>query len=61
MGRQRWQFIAVGVTVVIGVMMYAATYDSYLNLTSSYEQTYDRLSFADMTIAGGYEALPDTI
>ena len=35
MGRQRWQFIAVGVTVVIGVMMYAATYDSYLNITSS--------------------------
>ncbi len=61
MGRQRWQFIAVGVTVVIGVMMYAATYDSYLNITSSYEQTYDRLAFADMTVAGGDEDLPDTI
>lgn len=61
MRRQRWQFIAVGVTVVIGVMMYAATYDSYLNLTASYEQTYDRLAFADMTIAGGDEALPNTI
>lgn len=61
MRRQRWQFLAVGVTVVIGVMMYAATYDSYLNLTASYEQTYERLAFADMTIAGGDEALPNTI
>ncbi|MEA2022666.1 MAG: FtsX-like permease family protein [Actinomycetota bacterium] len=61
MRRQRWQFIAVGVTVVIGVMMFAATYDSYLNLTASYEQTYDRLAFADMTITGGDDALPDTL
>ncbi|MEA3501460.1 MAG: FtsX-like permease family protein [Actinomycetota bacterium] len=61
MRRQRWQFLAVGVTVVIGVTMYAATYDSYLNLTASYEQTYDRLAFADMTITGGNETLPDTI
>ncbi len=56
--RQRWQFIAVGATVVIGVMMFAATYDSYLNLTASYEQTYERLFFADMTITGGDEDLP---
>jgi putative ABC transport system permease protein len=58
---QRWQFLAVGATVVIGVMMFAATYDSYLNLTASYEQTYDRLAFADMTITGGDEELPDTL
>jgi len=55
---QRWQFLAVGATVVIGVMMFTATYDSYLNLTASYEQTYDRLAFADMTITGGDEDLP---
>jgi putative ABC transport system permease protein len=61
MRRQRWQFLAVGVTVVIGVMMFAATYDSYLNLTASYEQTYERLAFADMTITGGDETLPETI
>ena len=61
MRRQRWQFLAVGATVVIGVMMFAATYDSYLNLTASYEQTYDRLAFADMTINGGEEGLPDTL
>jgi len=61
MKRQKWQFLAVGVTIVIGVMMFAATYDSYLNLTASYEQTYDRLAFADMTIAGGDEGLADTL
>ncbi len=61
MRRQRWQFLAVGITVVIGVMMYAATYDSYLNLTASYEQTYDRLAFADTTVTGGDEDLPDTL
>ena len=61
MRRQRWQFIAVGVTVVIGVTMFAATYDSYLNLTESYEQTYERLSFADVTVIGGQEDLPDTL
>ena len=58
---QRWQFLAVGTTVVIGVMMFAATYDSYLNLTASYEQTYERLAFADMTVTGGNEGLPDTL
>ena len=61
MKRQKWQFMAVGVTVVIGVMMFAATYDSYLNLTASYEQTYERLDFADMTITGGDEDLPHTL
>jgi putative ABC transport system permease protein len=58
---QRWQFLAVGATVVIGVMMFAATYDSYLNLTASYEQTYDRLAFQDMMIAGGDDGLPATL
>ena len=61
MRRQRWQFLAVGVTVVIGVMMFAATYDSYLNLTASYQETYDRLSFADTTITGGEDDLAETL
>ncbi|MFV1970739.1 MAG: cell division protein FtsX, partial [Acidimicrobiia bacterium] len=61
MKRQRWQFLAVGATVVIGVMMFASTYDSYRNLTTSYEQTYERLAFADMTITGGDDDLPDRL
>jgi len=61
MKRQKWQFMAVGVTIVIGVMMFAATYDSFLNLTASYQQTYERLDFADMTIAGGDDGLVDAL
>lgn len=56
--RQRWQFLAVGATVMLGVLMFAATYDSYQNLTASYQQTYRRLAFADMTITGGADGLP---
>lgn len=59
--RQGRQFLAVAVTVVIGVMMFAATYDSYRNLKVSYQQTYNRLVFADMTISGGEESLADTL
>jgi len=59
--RQKWQFLAVGVTIAIGVMTFAATYDSYRNLTVSYQRTYDRLAFADMTITGGADDLPDTL
>jgi putative ABC transport system permease protein len=52
MGR-RWQVAAVLLTVVFGVMLYAASYDAYLNLERSYQRTYDRLVFADLTVAGG--------
>lgn len=51
--RQRWQFVAVAVTIVLGVMLFAASYDAFLNLSASYQQTYDKLAFADLTIAGG--------
>jgi putative ABC transport system permease protein len=51
----------VTVTVVIGVMMFAATYDSYHNLTASYQQTYERLAFADMTITGGGDDIAEDI
>ncbi len=51
--RQRWQFVAVVLTIVLGVMLFAASYDSFLNLSASYEQTYERLAFADLTVSGG--------
>lgn len=56
MGRQRWQFLAVLVTIVLGVMMFAASYDAYRNLETSYNDTYDRLAFADMTVTGADQA-----
>ena len=52
MRRQRWQFVAVLVTIVLGVMLFAASYDAYRNLEASYTDTYDRLAFADMTVTG---------
>jgi putative ABC transport system permease protein len=50
--QRRWQFVAVAVTITLGVLMFAASYDAYLNLESSYQGTYDRLGFADMTVTG---------
>ena len=59
--RQRGQFLAVLVTIVLGVMMFAATYDAYRNLEASYNGTYDRLAFADMTVTGGASSLADAL
>ncbi|MGD2061672.1 MAG: ABC transporter permease, partial [Acidimicrobiia bacterium] len=50
--RQRGQFLAVSVTIALGVMLFASTYDSYRNLDGSYNATYDRLAFADITVVG---------
>ena len=51
--RQRWQNLAIAATVTIGVTLFAASFDAFLNLEASYNQTYERLAFADMTITGG--------
>ena len=57
--RQKWQFIAVLVTVVLGVMMFAGTYNAYLNLGSSLEGTYERLAMADITVVGAEDGFVD--
>jgi putative ABC transport system permease protein len=57
----KWQFLAAGLTVLVGVMMFAATYDSYRNLKDSYNETYQRLAFADMTVTGGDDDIADTL
>ncbi len=49
----RAQVIAVVVTVMLGVMLFAASYDAFRNLTASYQQTYDDLVLADLTVSGG--------
>jgi putative ABC transport system permease protein len=50
--RQKWQFIAVLITVVLGVGMFAGSFNAYLNLGSSLEGSYDRFAMADMTVSG---------
>lgn len=59
--QQRWQFLAVLVTITLGVMMFAASYDAYRNLEASYTGTYDRLALADVTITGAEPGVADTI
>ena len=51
--RHRAQFIAVAVTVFLGVTMFVASYDSYLNLRTSYEATFTEFRFANVTYVGG--------
>lgn len=52
-GRRRWQFAAILVTVVLGVALFGASYDAYQNLLASYQAVFDRTRFADLTIEGG--------
>ena len=61
MRRQRWQFLAVFVTIALGVMLFAASYDAFLNLESSYNGTYDRLGFADITVTGAGDSFPAAV
>ncbi|NNC93185.1 MAG: FtsX-like permease family protein [Acidimicrobiia bacterium] len=50
---QRAQFIAVTITIFLGVTMFAASYDSYQNLKASYESTFTDFRFANLTMSGG--------
>lgn len=56
LARRRWQFLAVLVTIVLGVTMFGGSFDAYRNLDASYRRTYERLHFADLTISAGDQA-----
>lgn len=51
--RQKAQYLAVAVTVVLGVSLFAASFDAFRNLEVSYRRTYERLAFADLIVSGG--------
>lgn len=51
--RSKAQVIAVAITIMLGVMIYVATAGAFQNLSASYQETYDRLNFADWTATGG--------
>jgi putative ABC transport system permease protein len=51
--RHRAQFLAVTLTVFLGVMVFAASYDSFQNLQTSYDRTAVEFRFANLTAAGG--------
>ncbi len=51
--RARWaQFAAVGVTILLGVALFGASFDAFQNLTASYQAMYQRLAFADLVATG---------
>jgi putative ABC transport system permease protein len=51
--RHKAQFIAVAITMFLGVTLFAASYDSFQNLQASYSETHTEFRFANLTIAGG--------
>ncbi|MFR9752367.1 ABC transporter permease [Nocardia sp. 004] len=55
--RKPAQAAAIAVTVMLGVLLFIASYDSFRNLSTSYERTYTRLHFADFTAVGGDPAV----
>ena len=54
---RRGPFLAVIVTVVLGVALFGASYDAFLNLTASYEELYTETHFADVSAVGGDPAV----
>ncbi len=51
--RQRAQFAAIAITVLLGVALYAASYDAFRGLEASYKRAYSEERFADLTVTGG--------
>ena len=52
-GRHKPQFIAITLTIFLGVTIFSAAFDSYTNLVTSYDETAVEYRFANLTIAGG--------
>jgi len=50
---RRAQFLAIGITMFLGVTLFGASFDAFQNLTASYEGLYRDLAFADLTVTGG--------
>ncbi|MGB0878320.1 MAG: FtsX-like permease family protein [Mycobacterium sp.] len=53
LGRRPTQSAAIAAIVMLGVLLFIASYDSFRNLSASYDRTYERLSFADFVASGG--------
>jgi len=56
--RRQWpQLAAVTLTVLLGVALFGASYDAYLNLNASYDKVFTDQRFADLWITGGDTAI----
>lgn len=48
--KARWQYLAVALMVILGIMFFNGAYAAYVNLDSSYANSYRRLSFEDFGV-----------
>jgi len=53
MRRQRASFLAIALTIFLGVALFGASYDAYRNLDSSYKRSFVEYRFANLTVTGG--------
>jgi putative ABC transport system permease protein len=52
--RRQWpQFLAITITITLGVALFAASYDAFRNLQASYANLHVQLHSADLWITGG--------
>ena len=49
----RLQFLAVALPAMIGIALFVGTFDAHRNLQDSYDDTFRRQHFADLTVTGG--------
>jgi len=53
MRRQRASFVAIALTIFLGVALFGASYDAYRNLDASYHRAFTEYRFANLTVTGG--------
>ncbi len=53
MRRQLASFLAIALTIFLGVTLFGASYDAYRNLDSSYKRAFTEYRFANLTVTGG--------
>ena len=53
MRRQRGSFLAIALTIFLGVALFGASYDAYRNLDASYGRAFTQYRFANLTVTGG--------
>ncbi len=46
----KFRFFAIASVVAIGILLFSASYMSFLNLSGSYDYTYERLNFEDLLV-----------
>jgi putative ABC transport system permease protein len=55
----RWQYLAIGAMVSLGVAFYIASYSAYVNLEASFARSYESLLFEDFMIQ--FHAAPERV